>query len=129
MYVRGRVGFKMHMRYLVMKDMNSRKKGHGFERKIAQEMRELGFENCRTSREVSPLRDAEGIDLVGAGLFNVQCKALERAPAYHELLKIMPQNENYNVIFHKRNRSGTVVVMEKEDFYELLNMLLKEKIL
>jgi len=40
----------------------------------------------------------------------------------------MPKDNNYNVIFHKRNRLGEVVVMTKEDFYDILQMLINTDI-
>jgi len=35
----------------------------------------------------------------------------------------MPNNENYNLIFHKRNNKGEVVVMSKNSFYALIEKL------
>ena len=41
----------------------------------------------------------------------------------------MPQDENYNLVFHKKNRKGTIVAMTIEDFKELLEMLIQNKII
>jgi hypothetical protein len=35
----------------------------------------------------------------------------------------MPKDQNYNLVFHKRNRQGTIVCMTLEDFEELIMML------
>jgi len=56
-------------------------------------------------------------------MLNIQAKATESTPSYHSLLKEMPDDNNYNVIFHKRNNRGEVVVLSKEDFYQIIEML------
>lgn len=67
--------------------------------------------------------DDMGVDLVGTSPFNVQCKAVEHSLNTHSVLQRMPQDENMNVIMHKRNHMGTVVSMDLEDFLELVHML------
>ena len=106
--------------------VNGRNKGNSYERQLAKEFREFGFEDCKTSRYESKMLDDMKVDLTNTGIFNVQAKAVERlSPTYHEILSSMPKDTNYNVIFHKRNRKGEVVVMTKEDFYEIMEMLIK----
>ena len=108
---------------------HSKNKGSSYERKLAKEFREFGFEDCKTSRFESKMLDDAGVDLTNTGIFNVQAKAVERlSPSYHEILKSMPTDNNYNVIFHKRNHKGEVVVMTKEDFYDILQMLISLEI-
>ena len=108
---------------------NGRNKGNSYERKLAKEWREFGFKT-KTSRYESKMLDDMKVDLTNTGFFNVQAKAVERlSPSYHEILDSMPKDNNYNVIFHKRNRKGEVVVMTKEDFYELVQMLINLQIL
>lgn len=106
----------------------NRNKGNNYERQIAKEMRLLGFENCATSRYVSREQDDKKVDLCYTQPFNIQCKSVERL-SYFSILKEMPEDENYNVIFNKKKRQGEIVVMWKEDFYELVNILKKENIL
>lgn len=110
--------------------VHSKNKGSAYERKVAKEFREIGFEDCKTSRFESKMLDDLGVDLTNTGIFNVQLKAVERmTKSYHDILSSMPQDDNnYNVIFHKRNRKGEVVVMTKEDFYEILDILIKSGI-
>lgn len=103
--------------------MNSRTKGHAYERKLAREFRLAGWTECQTSRFESKMLDDKGVDFTNTKPFNIQAKAMERTPAYHDILKGMPKDTNYNVIFHKRNNKGEVVVMSKDDFYELVLML------
>jgi hypothetical protein len=64
--------------------------------------------------------DYNGIDLTGTGNYNVQCKAIERTPPYHTILKNMPQGSKTNIVIHKRNNSGIIVAMELNDFIKIL---------
>lgn len=103
-----------------VKAMNSRTKGHDFERAMADKLREI-WPECYTTRFKGTLwQDHCGIDLVGTPGYNVQLKAMERAPAYHDILDYMPKGENTNIVIHKRNRKGSVVVMKLEDFLTLI---------
>jgi len=108
--------------------INSRNKGNKYERDIAKEFRDMGFVDCKTSRYESKMLDDMKVDLTNTGIFNVQLKHVERLGAYHKILDSMPKDNNYNVIFHKRNRLGEVVVMTKEDFYDILQMLINTDI-
>ena len=105
------------------KQINARHKGHNLERQIRLEFIEMGWKDCQTSRYGSKEMDDALCDLIHTDPFNLQCKAWEHAPSYHDILSEMPQNENINIIIHKRNRKGEVVVMKKEDFYRILKLL------
>lgn len=107
-----------------------RNKGHQYERLLAKEFRELGFKNCKTSRYESKMLDDMKVDLTHTGFFNIQAKAVERlSPTYHDILSSMPKDSNYNLVFHKKNRKGDVVVMTKDDFYEIIQMLIDNGLL
>ena len=109
---------------------SARQKGHDYERKIVKELREfLLFPDAVTSRSESKRTDDLGIDIMYTDPFNIQCKAVEKLGSVHKILADMPQGSNYNVIFHKRNRLGEVVVMSKDDFYEILQMLIRNQII
>lgn len=115
---------------------NNRANGNAYERQLAKEMRELGFVDCVTSRSESKRRDDAGVDLCYTGPLNIQAKAWASAPGYHSVLKGMPEEAGQiNVIFHKRPKRkgvgdnfGEVVVLSKEDFYEIVEALIREKI-
>jgi hypothetical protein len=110
--------------------MNSRTKGHDFERKMAEKLREV-WPNCYTQRFKGSLwMDHCGIDLVNTPPFNFQLKATERPPGYHKILSAMPKGRNINVILHKRNNKGIVAVLSYDDFLKIINskfMLYKQK--
>ena len=107
----------------------ARTKGHNFERKIAKEMRELGWEDAATSRYVSQELDDAKVDIARTDPFNIQCKAYKNNPQYTKILAEMPADQNYNLVFHKKPREGEFVIMKKEDFYEILRVLRVEKII
>jgi len=102
--------------------MNSKQKGNQFERSMAAILRAELWPECYTSRFMgSAWDDYNGIDLTGTGNFNVQCKAMERTPPYHQILKEkMLQNGKTNIIIHKRNNEGCIVTMGLDDFIKLL---------
>lgn len=97
--------------------------GHTYERALRLELIELGWDKCQTSRYASRETDDANVDFVETPPFQIQAKRWKSAPSYHEILDSMPQNENYNVVIHKRPNRGEVVVMSKEDFYEIIKML------
>ena len=103
-----------------MTKINARTKGIVYEQRIRKELIELGWARCQTARYASKMVDDQLVDFVNTKPFNIQAKALERAPAYHDILDNMPKDGNTNVIFHKRNNRGTVVTMSKENFYKLI---------
>lgn len=98
--------------------VNGRNKGNTYERTICKELRDLGFE-ADTSRNESRKMDALKVDIISNTPYHIQCKAVERFGGYHDLIKQMPLDKT-PVIFHKRNNKGTVVIMKKEDFYNIL---------
>ncbi len=112
-----------------MTGKGARNKGNGYERKVMNEFVKLGFDDCKTSRNESRTTDSNGIDLVFTDPFNIQCKARESQFNYLKLLETMPKDNNYNLIIHKKNYSGELVVMNKKDFYEIIGMLKTENII
>jgi len=101
--------------------MNSKQKGNQFERHCAAILRANLWPECYTSRFMgSAWDDYLGIDLTGTGNFQVQCKAMERTPPYHSILKNMPQNGKANIVIHKRNNQGCIVTMTLEDFIAII---------
>lgn len=113
-----------------MGKINSRAKGNTYELRIAKLFQELGWGNCVSSRSESKRTDDLGIDLCYTTPFAIQAKAWERAPSYHEVLSSMPQKKGiFNVLFHKKNRKGSIVAMSEADFIEIVKLLLKHKVI
>ena len=107
----------------------NRRKGHDYERQIRREYRELGWLNCETSRYASKMMDDRKIDLVNTKPFAIQCKSLINNPSYHKIFKEMQSDrDDYKVIYHKRKNDGEYIIMQKNDFHELVEMLIYHKI-
>jgi hypothetical protein len=99
-----------------MAKINARKKGHGYELLIRDFFKDLGYSDCVSSRSESKNLDDKGVDLVFTGPYWVQCKAVESLGSIHKILDSMPKEEKLNLVFHKRNRQGTIVAMDIESF-------------
>tara|TARA_R100000773_G_scaffold44079_2_gene43984 strand:+ start:361 stop:708 length:348 start_codon:yes stop_codon:yes gene_type:complete len=113
-----------------MSGMRSRRKGHDFERQIRKEYKDLGWNKCETSRYASRLIDDRKIDLVNTKPFAIQCKSTINNPSYHKIFKEMQADiDDYKLIYHKKKNKGEYVIIEKNDFHELLEMLIHHNII
>lgn len=107
---------------------NARAKGKNYELQIIKLFKSLGWSKCVSSRSESRMTDAMGIDICYLAPFHVQCKSVENLGSAHKILAGMPRKKGFfNLVFHKKNRAGTVVSMTEEDFVELLKMLIDSK--
>lgn len=111
---------------------NSRQRGNTYERKIVNELKDLGFKDVITSRAESRNMDAKKVDVFGKSLpVNIQCKNTKDnfkvADYYIENEEIFPDDKPL-VIFHKKTKKantkfitqGEYVYMKKSTFYDLL---------
>lgn len=103
--------------------INGRDKGKRFELKTAAMWSEKMGGTVERSSYVNKKLDDAGVDLVGTDPFNIQCKAVESSMNVHKILDRMPQDDNYNIVVHKRNHAGTVVCLSESDFMEIVMML------
>lgn len=112
-----------------------RNKGHRYETKIAQELRNLGFTDVVTSRSESKSMDDKKVDLVdrsGKLPCYIQLKNTVNTPQYHAIKKECPlKDKPFIVIWNKQvkkekvfDSAGEVVIMDKDFFYELLSKLI-----
>ena len=112
-----------------------RNKGHRYETKIAQELRNLGFTDVVTSRSESKSMDDKKVDLVdrsGKLPCYIQLKNTVNTPQYHAIKKVCPlKDKPFIVIWNKQVKkekvfgsAGEVVIMDKDFFYELLSKLI-----
>lgn len=101
---------------------SARQKGTSYERAVAIKFREMGWVECETSRFASKKMDDMKVDLVETEPFYVQCKAVENLGPPHNVLAEMPNKGKINIVFHKKNRQGTIVAMSEESFWRLVEM-------
>lgn len=113
---------------------NSRRRGHDYERLIAKELKEMGFDVV-TARSESRNMDNKGIDIFGNIPFHIQCKLSKDRPNYHNLITspLLQDEVKSLVVFHKLATKshkrfmtqGEYVTMTKKQFYELIELLNK----
>lgn len=105
---------------------SARAKGNNYELSIKNDHIKMGFTEVYTSRNESKRMDDKGVDLVGLP-YHIQCKAVEKlSPGIHKILADMPK-DRIRAVFHKRSRLGSVVCLDKEDWYKILDHLNKTK--
>jgi len=121
--------------------VNSRQKGHRAERHYRTIFIEVGFENCKSSREASKLHDDLGIDLCHLP-FLVQIKSgypktnmitqlelyIERVIAYRHLIPneytkpfVLIHHKNVKP-GHRRKSENSIVFMRVEDYNEFCKL-------
>ena len=99
----------------------NRTAGLNYERQIAQELRQLGYD-AATSRQESRSLDAAGVDLVTSFPLKPQMKCSVNQPNVHELLT---STDAEIVFFKKVQKAGSrfmtkceYVMLRKENFYK-----------
>lgn len=102
---------------------NNRRKGHQFERSIAERWRQLGYEDAMTSRAGDRSKDEEGIDILHTYPFNIQCKSHKIFKSPVQVFKQMPDGTSWNVIYQKVKNQGEYAIMKAEDYEEIVAIL------
>ena len=111
-----------------MAQINAKAKGSRYELQVRDIFRALGYIEAETSRNKDRTLDAAGVDLADTGPWLVQCKAVERLGNVHTILDNMPKSPHtYRVLWHKRNRQGSVVVMDSADFLRLAALAITQE--
>jgi hypothetical protein len=102
----------------------SRRKGHDFERRVAKDLREIGYEDARRG-----LQSQGGEEMppdVIAPPFAIQCKNHAKKVHYR---KAMEQAEgecpkgHYPVVVVKEGRQKPLVIMTYEDWLDLVRQM------
>ena len=94
----------------------SRRKGHQFERDIANKLKEI-YPQARRHLEFHKDDASLGIDLINTGDFGIQCKAYAR---YAPINKIEEVNHGIPVLITKGNNLKPVVCMYLDDWINLV---------
>ena len=96
----------------------NRDKGHRYERKIINELKEQGYKAV-SSRSESRTMDDQGVDIITDYPFHIQCKNTIRLPEPYKIFMKMPKDKP-NVIFWTKNFKEDLVILRKDDFYKLI---------
>lgn len=100
--------------------VNSRQKGARFERKLANLLKEYGFESRRGQQYCGANGDA---DVVGLPHIHIEAKAVE-ALNIHKAMEQSAADAREGelpAVFHKKNRKPILVTMRFEDFMKVYN--------
>ncbi len=98
--------------------INGNTKGKNYERKICQELRDMGYKAERSSYTNKYLDDIGKVDIETDFPWNIQCKRTESVPGIHKILDEMDTSKP-RCIFWKKNRKQEIVIMDKETFFKL----------
>ena len=98
--------------------VNSRQKGAAFERKLANLLKEYGYD-CRRGQQYS---GANGdADVVGLDGIHIEAKAVERLIIYDAMNQAIndAREGELPAVFHKKNRQPILVTMKLDDWLKL----------
>ena len=95
----------------------NRKKGHNFERQIANELREVGFKEAKRALEY---QEGTGIDLQGTGRFRIQCKNKKLYVNPSVINEVPVENGDIPILVTKAMRKRPMVCMYWDDFKRML---------
>ena len=109
----------------------SKNKGNAYERQIASELREIGFNGVVTSRSESKSKDDDKIDLIdkdGLLPIEIQLKKTQSTPQYFKIREESSvDNKKFVIIWAKQEKKeknictvGECAIISKELLYELI---------
>ena len=106
--------------------MNSKQKGARGERELAKALRDHGFNARRTQQYAGYTGDAS--DVIGLPSIHIECKRTERLSLYDALAQAKrdAQGKSLPTIFHRKNNSPWVVIMELDDWMKLYKAYYEE---
>lgn len=108
----------------------SRQKGSSWEYELRDKFKEIGFEDCATSRGESKSLDAAKVDIISDSLpFYCQAKNTTNTPSYFNISEACPlKDKPFVVCWKKADEQGKAIAMVPiEYFYELLTYYRQSK--
>ena len=96
----------------------NRDKGLRFERRIINELKEMGYDAV-SSRAESKSMDDKGVDIISNFPFYIQCKNTERMPPPWKIFMKMPSQKPQLILWTK-NHKEDLVIMKKNELWKLL---------
>jgi hypothetical protein len=86
----------------------NRTAGHNWERKVINDLKEIGYNEAVSSRQASRETDNAGIDICNTGDIAIQCKNTAKNIDYFKINKSMNTGK-HKIIVHKRTeKTGEV---------------------
>lgn len=109
----------------------SKTKGNGFELEIINDLKEIGYTGCVSSRSQNKMADADKIDIVdlnGELPVNIQSKYTQNTPSYFAIRDACSDKSKPFVVVWKKagkdgeQSQGTAVILSEDFFYYLLKL-------
>lgn len=97
--------------------INSRAKGHGFERKIAETFRRIGWAKAERKLEYQ-FSQATGVDLKNTEPFLIQCKSKREYVPLNTILEI--QGQGIPLLITKGDRKHPIAALYLHDLLPIL---------
>lgn len=98
----------------------SRRKGLGYENRIAGILREHGFPDAGRHLEFQK-DEARGFDLKNTGVFRIQCKRYRSYAPVTKLEEVKPERGTVPLLVTRADRKPDVVVLYLKDFLKLIH--------
>lgn len=106
----------------------SKTKGNGFELEIINDLKEIGYTGCVSSRSQNKMADADKIDIVdlnGELPVNIQSKYTQNTPSYFAIRDACSDKSKPFVVVWKKasdgeNSPGAVAMIPLNYFYQLI---------
>jgi len=109
--------------------INSRRKGHQFERDFANQFKVLGWPQAIRKLEYQASNALDGIDLLNTYPFLVQAKCRKDYVPVNTINEVKEKKGQYALLITKGKNKEAMAVMRWDDLKELLCMLKTEEIL
>ncbi len=98
----------------------SKEKGKRYEREIASQLREYGYDTRRTAQYCGNTGDAS--DVVGLPGIHIECKHTEKIAIYDFMAQAIndsAKSGNKPAVFFRRNNAETLVCMRLTDWIDI----------
>ena len=101
----------------------SRRKGNSWELEIINNLRELGYTGCVSSRSESRRTDDAKVDIVDTNNelpCHIQAKNTKNLPNYHAIERQCPMKDKPFIIACKQEGKRPIAILPLDFFYELI---------
>ncbi len=103
--------------------INSRRKGHSFERLIVKDFKEIGYTRAERTQEGSK-SDRDGIDIMNAGEWRPQCKVGAKYCQPKIINEVYCRN-GIPIVITKADRQGTLAILKWKDMITIMKRLME----
>lgn len=99
---------------------SARRKGHSFEREVANKFREIGWPFAKRHLESQGNIIHQGIDLDGTEPYAIQCKSRINYVAVNTINEVKPSKDQIPVLITQGTRKQPMAILPLKHFYMLV---------